>query len=76
MVAIRWRNSETEQPPSLYVSTTAGVILNSKYTAPEDQQKGNVAHAVKGTAKEDLKQPKQAEEGQSESLLLMRERYL
>jgi len=31
LVALRWRNSATEQPPSLYISTTAGVALNRKY---------------------------------------------
>jgi len=31
LVVIRFRNHETEQPPSLYVSTVAGVTLNRKY---------------------------------------------
>jgi glutamine amidotransferase len=31
LVAIRFRNHSTQQPPSLYMSTTAGVILNRKY---------------------------------------------
>lgn len=31
MVAVRWRNSDVQQPPSLYVSTTAGVKLNRKH---------------------------------------------
>lgn len=31
MVAVRWRNSDVQQPPSLYASTTAGVKLNRKH---------------------------------------------
>lgn len=31
LVAMRFRNHATEQPPSLYYSTTAGVTLNSKF---------------------------------------------
>ena len=31
LLAFRFRNSVTEQPPSLYVSTAAGVTLNRKY---------------------------------------------
>ena len=31
LVAFRVRNHATEQPPSLYYSTTAGVTLNRKY---------------------------------------------
>ncbi|CAE6539525.1 unnamed protein product [Rhizoctonia solani] len=31
LLAFRFRNSEIEQPPSLYFSTTAGVTLNRKY---------------------------------------------
>lgn len=31
LVTLRFRNSVTEQPPSLYYSTTAGVTLNRKY---------------------------------------------
>jgi len=31
MIAIRFRNHKTEQPPSLYWSDTAGVTLNRKY---------------------------------------------
>ncbi|KAI0031736.1 N-terminal nucleophile aminohydrolase [Vararia minispora EC-137] len=31
LVAIRYRNHSTQQPPSLYISTTAGIILNRKY---------------------------------------------
>jgi glutamine amidotransferase len=31
LVCIRFRNHATEQPPSLYYSTTAGVTLNRKY---------------------------------------------
>ena len=38
MIAVRWRNSETEQPPSLYASTTAGVVLNRKH--PGDSNEG------------------------------------
>lgn len=38
LVCFRFRNSETEQPPSLYYSTTAGVTLNRKY--PDHPNKG------------------------------------
>ena len=31
LVCMRVRNHDTEQPPSLYFSTTAGVTLNSKF---------------------------------------------
>ena len=31
MVAFRYRNHKTEQPPSLYWSNTAGITLNRKY---------------------------------------------
>jgi len=31
LLTIRFRNHPTEQPPSLYYSTTAGVVLNRKY---------------------------------------------
>ncbi|EJD54672.1 N-terminal nucleophile aminohydrolase [Auricularia subglabra TFB-10046 SS5] len=31
LVAVRFRNHATQQPPSLYYSTTAGVTLNRKY---------------------------------------------
>jgi glutamine amidotransferase len=31
MIALRFRNHQTEQPPSLYWSNTAGVTLNRKY---------------------------------------------
>ncbi|KZV62591.1 N-terminal nucleophile aminohydrolase [Peniophora sp. CONT] len=31
MLAIRFRNHPTQQPPSLYTSTTAGIALNRKY---------------------------------------------
>jgi len=31
LFAMRFRNHEVEQPPSLYFSTTAGVTMNSKY---------------------------------------------
>ncbi|KII83803.1 hypothetical protein PLICRDRAFT_180146 [Plicaturopsis crispa FD-325 SS-3] len=36
MVAVRYRNHATEQPPSLYVSTRAGVVLNRKFVNVEN----------------------------------------
>ncbi|KAG8762077.1 hypothetical protein FRC11_011342 [Ceratobasidium sp. 423] len=39
LLAFRFRNSETEQPPSLYLPTTAGVILNRKYPGHPNYQK-------------------------------------
>jgi glutamine amidotransferase len=39
LVAIRFRNHVTEQPPSLYYSTTAGVTLNRKYPDHPDGDK-------------------------------------
>lgn len=35
-MALRFRNHETEQPPSLYYSTTAGVYLNRKFPGHPD----------------------------------------
>ncbi|TKA70548.1 hypothetical protein B0A49_07629 [Cryomyces minteri] len=37
LVAYRFRNHKTEQPPSLYYSTTAGVTLNRKYPDHPDE---------------------------------------
>ncbi|CAF1037716.1 unnamed protein product [Didymodactylos carnosus] len=37
MMAIRFRNDVTEDPPSLYYSTTAGVSLNRKFPGTADQ---------------------------------------
>jgi len=40
LVAMRFRNHTTEQPPSLYYSTSAGVTLNRKYPDHPDGAKG------------------------------------
>jgi glutamine amidotransferase len=40
LLAFRFRNSEIEQPPSLYYSTSAGVTLNRKYPGHPDFAKG------------------------------------
>jgi glutamine amidotransferase len=40
LVAVRYRNHPSEQPPSLYFSTTAGVTLNRKYPDHPDGAKG------------------------------------
>ena len=40
LVACRFRNHATEQPPSLYYSTTAGVTLNRQYPDHPDGVKG------------------------------------
>lgn len=36
LVTVRFRNHATEQPPSLYWSTTAGITLNRKYPGHAD----------------------------------------
>jgi glutamine amidotransferase len=41
LVACRYRNHSTEQPPSLYVSTTAGVTLNRQFPDHPDGGKGD-----------------------------------
>ncbi|KZF20215.1 N-terminal nucleophile aminohydrolase [Xylona heveae TC161] len=41
LVACRFRNHKSEQPPSLYYSTTAGVTLNRKYPGDPDGQHEN-----------------------------------
>jgi glutamine amidotransferase len=46
LVAMRCRNHTTEQPPSLYYSTSAGVTLNRKYPDHPDEGKDN-ANATK-----------------------------
>lgn len=43
LVAYRFRNHETEQPPSLYYSTKAGVTLNRKY--PDQANGGHNSQA-------------------------------
>jgi len=49
LVACRFRNHATEQPPSLYYSTTAGVTLNRQY--PDHPDGANGPHgAAKGDA--------------------------
>ncbi|PVH70515.1 N-terminal nucleophile aminohydrolase [Cadophora sp. DSE1049] len=40
LVACRFRNHLTEQPPSLYYSTTAGMTLNRQYPDHPDGKKG------------------------------------
>ncbi len=40
LVACRFRNHPTEQPPSLYYSNTAGVTLNRQYPDHPDGAKG------------------------------------
>ena len=40
LVACRFRNHATEQPPSLYYSTTAGVTMNRQYPDHPDGAKG------------------------------------
>ncbi len=52
LVACRFRNHATEQPPSLYWSTTAGVTLNRKFPDHPDgaeSQHGKETRDVKGT---------------------------
>ncbi|MCJ1310456.1 hypothetical protein MMC25_004120 [Agyrium rufum] len=45
LVAIRARNHQVEQPPSLYYSTTAGITLNRKY--PDHPDGSENPHAQK-----------------------------
>jgi glutamine amidotransferase len=40
LVACRFRNHVTEQPPSLYFSTTAGVTLNRQFPDHPDGKQG------------------------------------
>eukprot|EP01119_Soliformovum_irregulare_P001600 TRINITY_DN11323_c0_g1_i1.p2 TRINITY_DN11323_c0_g1~~TRINITY_DN11323_c0_g1_i1.p2 ORF type:complete len:334 (-),score=57.95 TRINITY_DN11323_c0_g1_i1:42-1043(-) len=40
MIAMRFRNSETEEPPSLYYSQHAGIVLNRKYPGDPDDSSG------------------------------------
>ncbi|EPQ55725.1 N-terminal nucleophile aminohydrolase [Gloeophyllum trabeum ATCC 11539] len=47
LLTIRFRNSATEHPPSLYLSTTAGVTLNRKYPGHPDKEVNNVANRKK-----------------------------
>ncbi|KAF2433375.1 N-terminal nucleophile aminohydrolase [Tothia fuscella] len=42
LLCIRFRNHATEQPPSLYYSTTAGVTLNRKYPDCADGEDENL----------------------------------
>ncbi|KIM26776.1 hypothetical protein M408DRAFT_177493 [Serendipita vermifera MAFF 305830] len=56
LVAVRWRNHPSEQPPSLYVSTTAGITLNRKY--PTHLEDSDPKEAVKGGSKHHLEQRK------------------
>lgn len=43
MVAMRIRNHATEQPPSLYWSTTQGVVLNRKFPDHPDGKENPLA---------------------------------
>ena len=43
MIAFRFRNHQLEQPPSLYISTTAGVTLNRKYPDHPDGKENTSA---------------------------------
>jgi glutamine amidotransferase len=38
LVAYRFRNHPTQQPPSLYCSTTAGITMNRKYPDHPDNK--------------------------------------
>lgn len=51
LVACRFRNHATEQPPSLYYSTTAGVTLNRLYPDHPDGAKGPHGAAKGGAEK-------------------------
>jgi len=44
LVAMRFRNHATEQPPSLYFSTTAGITLNRKYPDNPDGKENTTAY--------------------------------
>lgn len=44
LVAMRFRNHATEQPPSLYYSTTAGITLNRKYPDHPDGKENTTAY--------------------------------
>lgn len=48
LVALRFRNHATEQPPSLYYSTSAGVTLNRKYPDHPDGENGPDGVAKRG----------------------------
>lgn len=48
LVACRYRNHPTEQPPSLYYSTTAGVTLNRKFPDHPDGKEGPHGASVNG----------------------------
>ena len=41
LITIRFRNHETQHPPSLYFSTTAGVALNRKFPGHPDREGDN-----------------------------------
>ncbi|KAI9652987.1 MAG: hypothetical protein M1821_007740 [Bathelium mastoideum] len=47
LVTCRFRNHKTEEPPSLYVSTTAGVNLNRKYPERADGSENPAAVKAK-----------------------------
>lgn len=44
LVAMRFRNHATEQPPSLYYSTTAGITMNRKYPDHPDGKENTTAY--------------------------------
>ena len=47
LIACRFRNHATEQPPSLYWSDTAGVTLNRKYPDHPDAESNDAAYKAK-----------------------------
>ncbi|THH26907.1 hypothetical protein EUX98_g7282 [Antrodiella citrinella] len=49
LLAIRFRNHPTEHPPSLYLSTKAGVKLNRKFPGHPDRDGDNGAQNLKAT---------------------------
>ena len=49
LIALRYRNHPTEQPPSLYVSFTAAGSLNRKYRK-DSTETGSPAHEIIGSA--------------------------
>lgn len=56
MCALRWRNSPSEHPPSLYLSTKAGAVLDSKNATSLERSTPADSISCK-TAKESDEQP-------------------
>lgn len=50
MVALRFRNHATQQPPSLYWSEFAGRTLNRKYPGDPDHAVDSDSDAIKPTS--------------------------